>query len=286
MRELATSSDAGLSLGDLKALLLCPGEGDAASTGSSDTPAVADAETMALDLTGALGKSLSLKAVTSLLFPARHAASTGEEPRDSWDDDEEAPAAGVPQSLLPCLTHISLAINPAQSMRASWRELLALAPRLGSVTHLSLAYWPEPCFLQSAKFATVSSPQGHRIPYGGTNYYSHSIDHDWSEALLVLKKLSQSLYTLEYLDLTGCASWFKALRLEDDHVYVDWVKNWGKIKRLCLNTGWSLAEDAEPSARIAHREACEVAASVEKHIIAARGGRGNFITVERQHVQQ
>lgn len=285
MRELGAYSDTGLALGDLKALVMHPSEGGPGqdSRGVSPHP-VLDAEITALDLTGALGKSLTLRDVTGFLFPAR-AAAAEEELQDSWEASEEAPTSGLPRALMPNLTHISLALNPDRTQHASWRDLLTLAVRLGSVTHLSLAYWPEPCFLQGAKFATVSSPQGHRIPYGGTNYYSHSLDHDWSEALLVLKKLSQSLYTLEFLDLTGCASWFKALLLEDEHDYVDWVNNWGKITHLRLDIGWSLADGADESVRSAHREACGLAASVERHIVTARGGRGRFISVERQHVQ-
>lgn len=244
-------------------------------------PPAVDSQITSLDLTGALGRSLTLRDVTTFLFPARPTAPVLEDAQDSWDASEDRPAARLSHALVPNLTHLSLAINPELAQNASWRDLLTLAPKLRSVTHLSLAYWPEPCFLQNAKFVTVGSPQGHQIPYGGTNYYSHSIDHDWSEALLVLKKLSQSLYSLEFLDLTGCASWFKALKLEDEHDYIDWVSNWGKITRLRLRMGWALADDAAPSIRTAHREAAEMAASVERHITAARAGRGRFITVER-----
>lgn len=299
MRELAIHGNAGLALGDFKALLLRPSQADRDKDrdrdSDSDTDSDSDShhgggvslslaidpEITALDLTGALGRSLTLRDVTAFLFPAPPTVPVLDEAQDSWDAVEDLPAARLCHALVPNLTHLSLAINPDQAENASWRDLLTLAPRLGSITHLSLAYWPEPCFLQSAKFVTVGSPQGHRIPYGGTNYYSHSIDHDWSEALLVLKKLSQSLYTLEFLDLTGCASWFKALKLEDEHDYVDWVNNWGKITCLRLKMGWALSHDAEPSTRTAHQDAAEMAASIERHIITARGGRGRFITVER-----
>lgn len=285
MRELSAYSDTGLALGDIKALLICPGEaGDSGAGGVSHTVA-ADSEITALDLTGELGRSLTLKDVNSILSSVRATAPMAEVLQDSWDAGEEARPASPPRTLLPNLTHLSLALHPRQAQTTSWRELLTLATRLGSVTHLSLAYWPEPCFLQGAKFATVSSPQGQRIPYGGTNYYSHTVDHDWSEALLVLKKLSQSLYKLEFLDLTGCAPWFKALTLEEGHDYVDWARSWGKITHLRLNTGWRLTDDAAPSARAAYHEACEMAAAVEKHIVTSRGGRGHFITVERQDAQ-
>ncbi|TQV96156.1 tafazzin [Cordyceps javanica] len=284
MRELAIYGPTGLALGDIKALLLRPGQGDNGNhdAGSLPPSSAFDREITALDLTGALGRSLTLRDVTVLLFPARPTTSLPDEAQDSWEASVDAPPTPrLSYALVPNLTHVSLAINPEHAENVSWRDLLTLAPRLGSITHLSLAYWPEPCLLQSAKFATVNSPQGHRIPYGGTNYYSHSIDHDWSEALLVLKKLSQSLYTLEFLDLTGCASWFQALKLEDEHDFIDWVNNWGKITTLRLKMGWALAADAEPSTLAAHQEAADMAVSVERHITAARGGRGRFITVER-----
>ncbi|KAJ6790163.1 hypothetical protein PWT90_08430 [Aphanocladium album] len=285
MRQLGVFSDAGLALGDLKALILRRSEAESESEsdlgGGVRLPLAVDSDITALDLTGALGRSLTLRDVTAFLFPARSTIPVPEEPQDSWESNEEVVTPSPSHSLVPNVTHLSLAVNPTLTEAASWRDLLSLAPRLSSVTHLSLAYWPEPCFLQSAKFSTIGSPQGHRIPYGGTNYYSHSIDHDWSEALLVLKKLSQSLYTLEFLDLTGCASWFKALKLDDNHDYIDWVSHWGKITHLRLKMGWTLADDAESLARTAHREATEMAASIERHIVAARGGRGRLITVER-----
>ncbi|KAM3427541.1 hypothetical protein NHJ13734_008941 [Beauveria thailandica] len=283
MRELAIYSDAGLALGDVKALLLRPSQGDNHNRhgGGVPLPLPIDPEITALDLTGALGRSLTLRDLTAFLFPARSTAPIQDVTQDSWDATEHIPPTRLSHALVPNLTHLSLAISPEKAGNASWRDLLTLAPRLGSITHLSLAYWPEPCLLQSAKFATVGSPQGCQIPYGGTNYYSHSIDHDWSEALLVLRKLSRSLYALEFLDLTGCASWWKALKLQDQHDYIDWVNDWGKMTCLRLEMGWALADDAEPSTRAAHQEAVQMAATVERYIITARAGRGRLITVER-----
>ncbi|KAM3511707.1 hypothetical protein MY11210_004664 [Beauveria gryllotalpidicola] len=283
MRELAIYSDAGLALGDVKALLLPPSQDDNHNRhgGGVPLPLPIDPEITALDLTGALGRSLTLRDLTAFLFPAHSTAPLQDDTQDSWDAMEHIPITRLSHALVPNLTHLSLAISPEKAGNVSWRDLLTLAPRLGSITHLSLAYWPEPCLLRSAKFATVGSPQGCQIPYGGTNYYSHSIDHDWSEALFVLRKLSRSLYALEFLDLTGCASWWQALKLQDQHDYIDWVNNWGKMTCLRLKVGWALADDAEPSTRAAHQEAMEMAATVERYIITARAGRGRFITVER-----
>jgi hypothetical protein len=122
------------------------------------------------------------------------------------------------------------------------------------------------------------------VAYSGTTYYSHSIDHDWSEAILVLRMLSSRLYALEYLDLTGCSVWFKALMAHSEHDHVDWVGNWGKITVLRLCVGWTLGEDALPSERAALLEAFGVAARVEKHIRTKRAGQGRFITVEKDRL--
>lgn len=278
MRQLAMSREAGMTIADLKALLIMPDNEDGLSF-RPEQGGNADVDVNALDLTGCIGKSLRLKDVKELLFPSA-TRPPPDELQDSWDVEADA-SASIPRALLPHLTHVSLALNPQYARNASWRHLLAMAERLSAVTHLSLAYWPEPCLTPNATLTSVASPQGRSIPYGGTNYYSHSLDHDWSEALLVLRMLAKSFYELEFLDLTGCAAWFKALTLRDGHDFVDWAGHWGKITQLRLNVGWRLGGDAMPSDIIAYNEARQAAASVERHIISTRGGRGRFITVER-----
>lgn len=280
IRYVGVAAQQGVSLTDLRAILLPPDDVyDEVELGDES---VSNAQVTCLDLSGSIARTLRLKDVSDLLFPSSQSPSS-EVLQDSWDAADMVPSPS--RILLPNLTHLSLALDPVGPNDASWKQLLALSTKLSTVTHLSLAFWPDPCLTPRARFSSIMSPQGQNISYGGTNYYSHSIDHDWSEALLVLRMLSNNLYKLEFLDLTGCGPWFKALKLVDGHDFVDWVGSWGKITLLKLYTGWTPGEDALPSERIAYREAVEIAASIEKHIIAKRAGKGRFITVERNNVE-
>lgn len=302
IRLVGLTGGYGVTASDLKAILL-PAP-DAYEQGELD---LADAdfnrEVTYLDLSGSLGRSIKVKEVADLLFPSKQQqqqqAPGNEEVFDSWDAAEESNAApSPPRVLLPNLTHLSLALDPQNPSGGSWRQLLSLASagKLSTVTHLSLAYWPDPCLTPRAATATISSPQqpGRAVPYAGTGYYSHSLDNDWSEALLVLRMLSRSMYEVEFLDLTGCASWFKALYLDSGHDYVDWAGSWGKISGLRLRAGWRPnsssgnsnsgggGENASSRAdREAFREAFEHARRVERHIRSLRAGQGRFITVEK-----
>lgn len=283
IRLVGAESNEGVSLADLKLILLPPP--DVVEDGELDDDASSNLDVSYLDLSGSVGRSVKLKEVSDLLFPSRERASAGshQEPQDSWDTAEMSPSP--PNVLLPNLTHLSLALDPERRATGSWKQLLALSSKLHTVTHLSLAYWPDPCLTPRARFASVTSPQGQSIPYGGTNYYSHSIDHDWSEALLVLRMLSKNLYALEYLDLTGCAPWFKALVADSEHDFVDWAGNWGKVTLLRLYTGWKPQDDALPSEQMAYTEAITMASRVERHIRTMRAGKGRFITVERDEME-
>lgn len=290
IRWIGIASPDGLLLEDLKLILLPSpeyaeeGEGEEEEEGeeSSAQHAAVNAEVNYLDLSGALGRSLTLKEVSELLFPSKKLLQDVGEPQESWDESETIPSP--PRVLLPNLTHLSLALDPQQASEASWKQLLAISSKLTTITHLSLAYWPDPCLTPRARLSTVTTPQGQSVAYGGTSYYSHSVDHDWSEALLVLRMLSRNLYALEFLDLTGCAPWFKALMLQSEHDFVDWAGSWGKVTLLRIYTGWTPGDDALPSELIAYREAIDVAAMVERHIRAARAGKGRIITVERNRL--
>jgi hypothetical protein len=278
IRWVGLMSEGGVTLSDLKLLWLPP---PGASDEDVEDAAQANAGVTYLDLSGSVGRSIKLKELCELLF-SHTSEERMEEPQESWDNISTSPSP--PRALLPNLTHLSLALNPQHRTMPSWRQLLSLFSRVSTVTHLSLAYWPDPCFTPRAKLASVTTPQGQTVPYGGTTYYSHSIDHDWSEALLVLRMLSRRLYALEYLDLTGCSAWFEALRADSEHDHVDWVGNWGKITVLRLCMGWTLHEDAPPSEQAAFVEAMSTAARVEKHIRAKRAGKGRFITVEKDRL--
>ncbi|KAF5657958.1 hypothetical protein FHETE_10151 [Fusarium heterosporum] len=279
IRYVGIASEDGLSLNDLKVILLPPP--DTFDDDELNSLTASNLEVNYLDLSGSACRSIKLKDISDMLFHVRDEESPAEL-QESWDISEGVPSP--PRTLLPNLTHLSLALHPSHVSSASWKQLLSLSSKLTTLTHLSLAYWPEPCLTPRSRLATVSSPQGNRIPYGGTNLYSHSLDHDWSEALLVLRMLSKSLYTLEFLDLTGCCSWFHALMSETGHDFVNWADHWGKITELRLYTGWTPGPEALPSEKANHVEAVQTAKNVERHIRTMRAGKGRFIVVERDSI--
>lgn len=277
IRYVGAASEEGISAADLRTILK-PSEDDEAC---AEDEAYNEQVTY-LDLAGSVGYSIKLKEVTNMLFPSTEDAAK-DEPEESWEGSKTPPRPTGP--LVPHLTHLSLALRPGKVDQASWKQLLALSGKARALTHLSLAYWPQPCLTPRAQYSSVSTPQGRNIPYGGTSYYSHSIDDDWSEALLVLRILSRNLYALQYLDLTGCEGWFRALRRESEHDAVDWAGSWSKVTELKLVVGWRPEEDAKPSEKLAFAEASAEARLVEKHIIAMRAGQGRFINVVRDKIE-
>lgn len=281
---LSTSYEPGLSLSDLKILILPQSpDGDDAQGYEAEPPPSPSSWNEGithLDLSTSAGRSIKLRELSNLLFPAQ--SDTATPLLESWDTPEDIL---VHRPLLPNLTHLSLAASPETSSVVSWKQLLAFSTHLPTLTHLSLAYWPIPSLTPNAVAAKVVTTQGQTVQYGGTNPYSHSLDDDWSEVILILRKLSQSLYCLEYLDLTGCAPWFRALTasvaLESGHRdKVDWVGDWGKIENLVLTTGYSPPKRDEVSKVEKYRELIDTAKSTERAIRARRAGRGRFITVE------
>ena len=279
--RLIGSVNGGITRSDLRIILHPPEDSffEAIGSPAPDSPGELISS---LDLTGSVGRSIGLKEALDLFFPV--AATQGQaEVQESWDSADAISAIPMPV-LSAVLTHLSLAQLPELPSDVSWKQLLTHGPALTAVTHLSLAFWPTPCLTPRARDATVVNSQGQRIPYGGTQLYSHSLDDDWSEALVVLKIFSRNLYKLEYLDITGCSSWFRALMAESEHDKVDWVGNWGKITQIQMYSGWSLTEDAQPSEKLAYRKASETARSIERHIRSARGGKGRFITIDRDTI--
>ena len=279
---LSIWSPSGVSKADLQIILQAQKDEDA----PKDEAAVVDEYDNVgfehLDLTGCLGRSIRLPELSSLLFPSKR--NQEEDLQETWDE----PADGRPiyRPLLPKLTHLSLSIDPGQTSAASWRHLLSFAAHLPTLTHLSLAYWPEPTLTPNAKFATVVSAEGRSVQYGGTGPYSHTLDGDWAEAIVLLRRLSKALYGLEYLDLTGCAEWCQALFLKADHTAVDWVGTWGKIETLVLQPGRPLPPEEDVRGRKAYRMETQNAERVEKYIRTQRAGRGHFITVEKAPVPE
>ncbi|KAF8851645.1 hypothetical protein BDZ45DRAFT_601132 [Acephala macrosclerotiorum] len=236
--------DDGVGFEGLKNLLVLPEQEDGA-TPEFDAGEHNDSF-FRLDVTSAMGHSLSFKQLTELIQKP--------EPRTditidlSWEES-------ISQSLsppLPRLTHLSLSY-PSTSI--SWPRLLAFTKHIPTLTHLSLAFWPVPSLTPNAKTAVMSSRFAKDIQYGGTNYYSHSLDNDFTEAAEVLRRLAAKLYGLGYLDLTGCADWVRALRWAGDGSEgdrgVDWGTQWVKLRTLKVHSGLALS-DGSPYADIVH----------------------------------
>ncbi|KAI3402080.1 hypothetical protein diail_9 [Diaporthe ilicicola] len=280
-----TMFEPGLSLLDLKIILLrqAPDNNDEGNEEPSEplpSPSSLNEGITHLDLSTSAESSIKLRELSSLLFPTH--SDSGGPVLDSWDAPE---STGIPRPLLVNLTHLSLAVSPETSHLSSWKQLLAFSTHLPTLTHLSLAYWPIPSLTPNATFAKVVSAQGQTFQYGGRNPYSLTLDDDWSEAILVLRKLSKNLYGLEYLDLTGCAPWAKVLtahahgpNAEPD--LIDWIGDWGKIENLVLTTGYAPPAMAEAGKVGKYRESINTARTTERTIRARRAGRGRPITVE------
>ncbi|KAF3767637.1 hypothetical protein M406DRAFT_251712 [Cryphonectria parasitica EP155] len=281
---VATSYEPGLSLSDLKTILIpqVPNDDDKDDEDEDDrhalSPSSLNEGLTHLDLSTLVGRTIKLRDLSRLLFPSKSQKSEGAV-LESWDAVESPP---VPRPLLPNLTHLSLAATPDTSAINSWRQLLSLSENLPTLTHLSLAYWPKPSLTPNSTFWKVVTPQGQTVQAGGTNYYSHTLDNDWSEAILILRKLSQNLYGLEYLDVTGCLSWFTALAEKKDGDQIDWAGAWGKVTHLVMHTGSSAP--LKPEATSKYTEwlfTMDKAHSIEKTVRAQRAGRGRIFTVER-----
>lgn len=274
---ISTIHDPGLSLSDLKILLLPQvpeddAEGHEAPLSSSSL----NEGITHLDVSMSVGRSLQLRELSNFLFPSE--PNSKEPVLDSWDSFDAMP---MPRALLPNLTHLSLAASPETGALCSWRQLLSLSSHLPTLTHLSLAFWPVPTLTPNSTLTKVVTAQGQSIPVGGTNFYSHSLDNDYSEAILILRKLSENMYGLEYLDLTGCSPWLNALTSSADGDQVDWVGAWGKVTDLVLHTGYAPPPRDEPNMVLKFNDVVNTARQVEKTIRTRRAGRGRFITVER-----
>lgn len=155
----------------------------------------------------------------------------------------------------------------------------------------------------------MSSPHGKDIQYGGTNYYSHSLDNDFREAADVLRRLSSRLYALEYIDLTGCTKWAPALRwtgidftdqtdasssLEDSpestaHIQVegiDWRTSWLKLHTLKLSSAITLTEASHFLQISSFAKGIQEAKATQKMLAwwMKKGGRkGEWVDVEHDN---
>jgi hypothetical protein len=239
-----------------------------------------------LDLSGSIGRSVSFKQIQALVMTPKTLEPVGE----SWDS-EVLGIPMLPKAILPPLTHLSISHPPPN---ISWGRFLSFAEHIPTVTHLSLAHWPVPCHNPNSKTTKMHSEYVPPVQYGASNIYSHSLDDDWSEATSILRRLSQRLYCLVYLDLDGCTSWAPALRFDmmvqenqaaafstadtsmegtASHVdSIDWVDKWGRIQEIRLRSGYML-EDGTATNRdvFAYKRGILEAMKVQNWIRAKRG---------------
>jgi hypothetical protein len=218
-----------------------------------------------LDITGAIGRSIFFRQLQELLTPLHN----DEEDEESWDTQPHT----IPKSInapLRSLKFLSLA-DPSETI--SWAKFINFVASIPTVTHLSLANWPTPSLTPNSLTATMTSRYLKNVQYGGTNYYSHTIDQDWSEAASLLRRLSNALYSLEWLDLDGCDDWFPALRWGTPETPgIDWKERWGKVRNLKLHSGVAVpVKDVSRQQVMRYKTAILNAMEVEKIIRRARG---------------
>ena len=173
-----------------------------------------------------------------LYQPTRHdqqklSTKKEDEALESWEDagsddtddseNEESTTSSRPSNLstearlglkhrFPRLAHLSLAWGNFNCSDSPWLSLLSVAADLSTLTSLSLANWPIP----SSKVPPTSAAESWHF----TKQYhkqillsleSSTLEAELSEARSVLRRLSNHLYCLKWLDLSGCASWASAL---------------------------------------------------------------------------
>jgi hypothetical protein len=225
----------------------------------SEQVAAADREVTHLDLSGAIGRWMSLKQLPrEVLLPKKPVPVQIDAPGSvpsSWDEELEegvdtssSTRSTIPKSVqglrFENLQYLSLAHpNPAS---VNWNSLIHLLSRLSTITHLSLAHWPVPTITPHALNASIRHPT-HRsltFSYGGTDSYS-AIENNWAESAGILRKLSRVTYCLKWLDLEGCGGWIPALNWEgvgpQGEAYTtgpEWNGSWRDIEWIRLGPGW------------------------------------------------
>ena len=224
-----------------------------------------------LDLSGAIGQPLTFKQLDQYFAPSTTNTNTNtntqpppptiDQPHpqhqllESWESLAEPSTTLLSHPLLPTtpfptLTHLSLSHPNPNANSTSWPRLLTFAnSHLATLTHLSLAHWPTPSLTPhaTAKSATTSSKYApSSVSYGCSDYYSTTLDGDWSEAAGVLMRLSRATYCLTWLDLEGCGAWLEALRWEAKQDEggrgggggVEWCGGWRGVETVRVHAGW------------------------------------------------
>jgi len=185
-----------------------------------------------LNLATSIGHPLKLSDLKALLSSKQSTSlqdynvDTTPESWDAIDDIRRGPST---RGRFESLTHLSLA-QPTKE--ATWKGLLDVAPYLTTITHFSLAYWPIPTLLPNSKTAYRDTPQGN-VNYSATGFYSE-YDQDLSEAASLLRRLCKSTYSLQSLDLTGCAPWIQNVSFDE----VDFAGAWRALETINISQGW------------------------------------------------
>ncbi|KAI0994666.1 hypothetical protein K3495_g13515 [Podosphaera aphanis] len=205
-----------------------------------------------LDLSRAIGYSVSFKQITELVRPKSPPADM----RDSdltWEDNFSLSMSLSPP--LSYLSHLSLS-QPCYSI--SWLCLLSFMAHVPSLTHLSLAYWPAPSEVPIPK--TVFRE----------GMYSRLVEAiDLNEAADILSRLAERLPNLEYLDLSGCQRWFEALAEKKPNDYIrkiEWGIQWSRLQTLQLKNGLALSCDSKERTRSKRLHTYSLAVAVETRI--------------------
>ncbi|KAI6244928.1 hypothetical protein HI914_06979 [Erysiphe necator] len=217
-----------------------------------------------LDLSGAIGSSLSIEQVLGLV--RYKSENSAESSNLSWEDNLDLSTSLSPP--LSHLTHLSLSHPPTN---VSWSALLSLVVNLPALTHLSLAYWPLPISVLKRKLAIFNDILNEDDKVYNRNQSTEVLDEYFSEATRVLRNLANRLPGLEYLDLTGCQSWFKVLvaySTEDLYRGIEWGKSWTQLKTLKLNSGIEVTKESQDSEVQNRMQIYELAVAVENKIIS------------------
>ena len=264
----------GIGIDGLKALLISP-VGDRTEDSWESKPMHNNGDFFRLDLSGSIGRSVHFKQLIPLV---RSETPINESTEETWE-------SSIPTSIsaaLPRLTHLSLS-HPSSSI--SWTRFLIFAKMVPTLTHLSLAYWPAPSSSPNSTTTVMTSRHTKELQYGGINYYSHSMDDDYSEAASIFKRLAASLYSLEYLDLTGCGQWWRTLRWIEDAETLDdslstsdfgvnWASQWPKMGTLVLKDGFECHADSNISVKVRHNKGVEESKRVDLYLRLERKQAG------------
>lgn len=247
--------DNGISLAGLKTLFHLDNDDD---DDDRDDPSATDSDELTrLDLGGSLGRALTFKDLTRFWHLKPKAGfRVAEAAPDSW---ELSPSL-TSNLRFPALTRLSLA-HPGSSV--SWSDLLTFSRNLGSLSHLSLAYWPAPRLSSSSAATSAGLPVAEMS--------NSSEPFDLSEAAYLLKQLSRNTPSLQYLSLEGCSAWLRVLRFDaspstprrphprydllapstpptppsPNDAGAEWTTSWRNLTHLDLRQGW-LPDSVDP----------------------------------------